>query len=464
MSQKRTSGSNEQGNGYFDSEELLSWLLLNPDIVEFDESFMHPLANLEFPGGSLPPGNQTKPMPGSSQPQFNARQQIPPAQNNFTTADGNVAFSQPSASAVPTTTKSSVVKSEPYIPGVEQPFATQLPRSSAAVTPLEATLPKPGKKRQRESLDDIEQRVNQLQSENADLQAHLMNVTQRTTEVQRQRVAMETLMVAKLAAIKGKPDSDQSDLSAIVKQYIDIYADYGKCRQREVAFHLSQLEKLLLPTTTTKMSLWALQQDKSFFQKSQSPMFDMLSSELDLTAEQTEKIQDRRHRVQELLGHLKESLSLIKDIKVAIEKKHACYDSICGGVQDSVTPKQTVMFLMWITKHQEKLAKYIPAFSRSIHHTPNVKFVSDMASKIPEGLPTTANLPPTPCLDEAGNSVDGSNNNNSSSISIITAGGMKSAAAAAAASAGTVTAAGFIGVSGTAVSSPEEVAMLLSPP
>jgi hypothetical protein len=57
---------------------------------------------------------------------------------------------------------------------------------------------------------------------------------------------------------------------------------------------LNQLEKLLCPTKTTKLSLWALQQDKSFFQKSKSPMFNILSKELELTPEQTEKIQERR--------------------------------------------------------------------------------------------------------------------------------------------------------------------------
>jgi len=43
------------------------------------------------------------------------------------------------------------------------------------------------------------------------------------------------------------------------------------------------------------MSLWALQQDKSFFQTSKSPMFSILSKELELTPEQTEKIQERRY-------------------------------------------------------------------------------------------------------------------------------------------------------------------------
>jgi hypothetical protein len=149
----------------------------------------------------------------------------------------------------------------------------------------------PSRKRSRESLDDLEMRVKELQAENADLHAHLLTVTQRTTEVQRQRVEMERLMIAKLSAVD---DSNQEELAEIVKRYTDIYADYGKCRQREVSFHLQQMEKLIIPTKTTKLCLWALQQDKSFFQKSKSPLFDMLSKELELTPEQTLKFQEKR--------------------------------------------------------------------------------------------------------------------------------------------------------------------------
>ncbi len=76
-----------------------------------------------------------------------------------------------------------------------------------------------------------------------------------------------------------------------------------------------------------------------------------------------------------LLGQLKESLSLIGTLKSAIEKKHACYDGICGRVQEAATPKQTVLFLKWISTHAEQLAKHIPSFSRNVHHTPNVEFV-----------------------------------------------------------------------------------------
>lgn len=76
-----------------------------------------------------------------------------------------------------------------------------------------------------------------------------------------------------------------------------------------------------------------------------------------------------------MLAQLQESLSLIATLKTAIEKKHACYDGICGRVQEAASPKQTVLFLKWISAHAEELAKYIPSFSRSVHHMPNVEFV-----------------------------------------------------------------------------------------
>jgi hypothetical protein len=61
-----------------------------------------------------------------------------------------------------------------------------------------------------------------------------------------------------------------------------------------VAFHLGQLEKLLVPTQTTKMCLWTLQQDKSFYECNKSPLFDMLSKVLGITPEQVDAIQKHR--------------------------------------------------------------------------------------------------------------------------------------------------------------------------
>jgi hypothetical protein len=88
------------------------------------------------------------------------------------------------------------------------------------------------------------------------------------------------------------------------------------------------------------------------------------------------KILPRRERIVNLLKKLNESLTLLQSFKSAIERKHTSYDSVCGRVQAAATPKQVVLFQLWITKHATLLSKYIPDFSRSIHHTPNVEFIA----------------------------------------------------------------------------------------
>lgn len=180
----------------------MSWLLLNPEIVEFDESQLQigPFSDEISPPGT---GNEN-------------------ISTNFSCSGIKVSAISP---AVPTSVKSDVTSKRTTNKSAKIKQEQTQPSKTAA---------KISKKRQRESIEDIEARVNDLRSENADLQAHLMNVTQRTTEVQKQRMAMEKLMVTKLAEIGDKEDSDQSELAKVVKQYTDIYADYGKCRQREV--------------------------------------------------------------------------------------------------------------------------------------------------------------------------------------------------------------------------------------
>ena len=88
-----------------------------------------------------------------------------------------------------------------------------------------------------------------------------------------------------------------------------------------------------------------------------------------------------REKTLELLGQLKESLDLLKTLKGAIERKHEVYDRICGRAQSAATPKQTVKFLIWITRHADILSRYIPGFSRNAHHTPNAEFIEGVTNQ-----------------------------------------------------------------------------------
>jgi hypothetical protein len=51
----------------------------------------------------------------------------------------------------------------------------------------------------------------------------------------------------------------------------------------------------VLPSRVTRMAMWTLNQDAQFFENSsRSPIMEMLSQELGLSADQLTKIQDHR--------------------------------------------------------------------------------------------------------------------------------------------------------------------------
>ena len=66
-----------------------------------------------------------------------------------------------------------------------------------------------------------------------------------------------------------------------------------------------------------------------------------------------------RQKAQILTNQLKESLSLISDLKAAIDSKHSAFDSACGQVEAFCTPKQIIQFLMWISRNAPKLGQVI---------------------------------------------------------------------------------------------------------
>lgn len=62
----------------------------------------------------------------------------------------------------------------------------------------------------------------------------------------------------------------------------------------QVAYHINQIEKLLLPSRVTKMAMWTLTQDGDFYNGQKSPFWSLLSKELELTPEQAKQMMQHR--------------------------------------------------------------------------------------------------------------------------------------------------------------------------
>jgi hypothetical protein len=75
---------------------------------------------------------------------------------------------------------------------------------------------------------------------------------------------------------------------------------------------------------------------------------------------------------------LQECVSLMRNLKVSIEKKHALFDRACGAIMTEATPPQNVKFLLWITRNADQLSKVIPDFKRSVPHVPQAPILSNL--------------------------------------------------------------------------------------
>lgn len=268
-------------------------------------------------------------------------------------------FDASTSAAPPVSSSSSSSSAQPRSSSGAASKKRSRPRSGPAAGAGGGTGAEEGKKKPRDDVRYLEEKVKALQDENDALTAHVLNVTQRTTEIQKHRLAMEKEMAEKMNDPSGE---NQAALAELCTRYSDNYSDYGVFRQREVAFHLGNIEKLLVPTLVTKMSLWTLQQEQTFYQ---SPVFDSISKALDMSKEQIERIQQGRQRIKALLVQLQESLSLVGQLRTAIAKRHGHYDAQCGGVAAIATPAQTVKFLLWVSEHSAKISRLMAEDDKS---------------------------------------------------------------------------------------------------
>jgi hypothetical protein len=153
-----------------------------------------------------------------------------------------------------------------------------------------------------------------------------------------------------------------------------------------------------------------------------------------------------REKTRNLLGQLKESLALIGSLKTAIERKHNCYDGICGKVQEAAMPKQVVLFLKWISSHAEELAKHIPSFSRNMQHVPNAEFVKGVINSaaalgggnglVPNMDLTGGSPPPAAAGGGASAAAGGSSSGGAAGVQSMRAGNGSSSSSSAGGSAG----------------------------
>lgn len=258
------------------------------------------------------------------------------------------------------------------------------------------------RRRQRAHAEELASRVSTLQADNRHLQSQLQSVQQRVKGQEKQKLCMESEMEEML-----QRNCPEEEMESYLENFKDCYADYGEQRRKEVKFHLQQLEALLLPTQTTKMSLWTLEQDENFFRDTgRASLSAILLDTLGISTEQTSKIQSRRERIRELVGHLKKSLGLLERLKENVEDRHERFDRIMTGMQALLTPTQRAKLVLWATRNEPLLSSSIPGFTKNtfgMELTTAAVATPTASPSLPSSLPPSAGL--TPALEVEANAL-----------------------------------------------------------
>jgi hypothetical protein len=205
------------------------------------------------------------------------------------------------------------------------------------------------RRRKREHILGVEERCRQLERENMELRGQLKagKEAMKQEEKEKNRVCEELEQMIQRGA-------SEKELAEKIDNFKEQYSDYGHGRRSALSYHLHQIERLLLPTQVTKMCIWALRQDDSFWQdeEDETSLPVILAKELGLTEEQKKKIQQQRGSISLICQNLKNALSLLDELKIEVIQKNSTLDMEMDKLQNILTPTQRAKFIVWVTNNQ----------------------------------------------------------------------------------------------------------------
>lgn len=234
-----------------------------------------------------------------------------------------------------------------------------------------------GKRKRKATMPESEEKLQQLKAENEMLRRQWDRRMNKEAQFEEERKKSEKKLkdflkycneTNKDDDLKSDPSYDgdlsrQEEAKAILNQFSEMYSDYGQYRQEELIFHLNQLETLAAPTAFTKMSLWTLGQNKSFYtHPKHNPIAGILQQELDITPTQARKIFAHRERIQKLISNMKEVPKLISELKTLCQKKQRLFHDRMTKCQQILTPEQVVKLLVWVDENSSTLEHICPGW------------------------------------------------------------------------------------------------------
>jgi len=148
-----------------------------------------------------------------------------------------------------------------------------------------------------------------------------------------------------------KQRASEEEIKDRMKAYTEMYADYGKERMNVIKILFSQLEQTLMPTQISKMLLWLLSHEDTFYNDS-NDIWRTLLKDLKLDDRQVKEFLSHRQKLGTQSSGMKKVLKSLKLLAEEIEQNMNRRRQQMEHITNLITPAQQAKFLLWIEENQ----------------------------------------------------------------------------------------------------------------
>jgi hypothetical protein len=216
-----------------------------------------------------------------------------------------------------------------------------------------------------------------------------------------------------------KSGASEAEIYATIEEFKQKFADYGRDRRSAIEFHLSNIERLLMPTRTTSVAMRALQGGQTANIPPQTPqapsftelpasdatstdsatatatsnlntttattkaspkldsshlepkkLFEHLVQYLEVSPEQATALKDSRWVARDLDDSLAKSFNVLQKIRTRLNQIGDGLETEFDNVRSILTPTQAAKFLVWVANNRACIHMLNELWSR-VYADPN---------------------------------------------------------------------------------------------
>mmetsp|Transcript_19237 Transcript_19237/g.39008 ORF Transcript_19237/g.39008 Transcript_19237/m.39008 type:complete len:393 (-) Transcript_19237:24-1202(-) len=252
------------------------------------------------------------------------------------------------------------------------------------------------RRKKREAAQNLEREINVLEAENLRLRLQLQigEEAEQSSWREQERVTEGLDALLKSGASEG-------EIYGQIEEFKEKFADYGRDRRTAIEFHLRNVARLLMPTTTTSVAMRALQggpingkaKRNTFDTKQPKPdmettdpestlassklstptlssepasdpvlklqqppldpkaLFQYLVDGLEVKPEQATALRDSRSVAKELDSSLQQALAVHSELRQRLTQVGEDLEAEMNSVRAILTPTQAAKFLVWVANN-----------------------------------------------------------------------------------------------------------------